>query len=150
MSATYSTPHCSAGSLTHWARTGIEPASSWILVGFLTHWTTAGTPLSFYSSSIMPLIILRLALGLLHVLCQPALPLHLVNSSLCSGTELKCYPLLEPAVTLWPPSLHYHIFFNFMKLSQLVMISVTNFFPLGSQYSGERICPFWSLFYHSS
>ena len=36
--------HSNAGSLTHWARTGMEPASSWILVGFLTHWTTLGTP----------------------------------------------------------------------------------------------------------
>ena len=25
-----------AGSLTHWARPGIEPASSWILVGFIS------------------------------------------------------------------------------------------------------------------
>ena len=31
-------------SLTHWARPGIIPASSWILVGFLIHWVTVGTP----------------------------------------------------------------------------------------------------------
>ena len=30
------TPHGNARSLTHWARSGIEPAYSWILVGFLT------------------------------------------------------------------------------------------------------------------
>ena len=28
--------------LTHWARPGIEPASSWILVGFLTCWAATG------------------------------------------------------------------------------------------------------------
>ena len=32
------------GSLTHWVRPGIKPASSWILAWFLTHWTTRGTP----------------------------------------------------------------------------------------------------------
>ena len=31
------------GSLAHWGRPGIEPASSWILVGFLTHSATTGT-----------------------------------------------------------------------------------------------------------
>ena len=36
--------HGSAGSLTHWARPGIEPSSSWILVGFVTHGATAGIP----------------------------------------------------------------------------------------------------------
>ena len=36
-SATYTTAHLHhAGSLTHWARPGMELASSWILVGFIT------------------------------------------------------------------------------------------------------------------
>ena len=35
-SATYTTAHSNAGSLTHWVRPGIEPTSSWILVGFAT------------------------------------------------------------------------------------------------------------------
>ena len=35
-SATYTTAHGNTKSLTHWARPGIEPASSWILVGFVT------------------------------------------------------------------------------------------------------------------
>ena len=30
--------------LTYWAKPGIKPTSSWILVGFLTHWATRGTP----------------------------------------------------------------------------------------------------------
>ena len=29
--------------LTHWARPGMEAASSWILFGILTHWATVGT-----------------------------------------------------------------------------------------------------------
>ena len=36
MSATYATAHSNTRSLTHWAKPGIKPASSWILVGFIT------------------------------------------------------------------------------------------------------------------
>ena len=36
--------HGNAGSLTHWARPGIKPISSWILAGFITCWATVGTP----------------------------------------------------------------------------------------------------------
>ena len=36
-SVTYNTAHCNAGSLTHWARPGIEPETSWFLVGFINH-----------------------------------------------------------------------------------------------------------------
>ena len=36
MSATYTTAHGSAGSLTHWRRPGIEPTFSWTLVRVLT------------------------------------------------------------------------------------------------------------------
>ena len=35
-SRTYTTAHGNAGSLTHWARPGIEPTSLWILVGFVS------------------------------------------------------------------------------------------------------------------
>ena len=35
-SATYTTAHGNAGSLTHRVRPGIEPTSSWILVGFVS------------------------------------------------------------------------------------------------------------------
>ena len=43
--STIYTAACSnAGSLTHWVRPEIKPASSWILVGFLTCWATMGTP----------------------------------------------------------------------------------------------------------
>ena len=36
MSATYTIAHGNAGSLTHWVRPAIEPAFSWILVGFIS------------------------------------------------------------------------------------------------------------------
>ena len=34
-SATYTTAHGNTGSLTHWARPGVEPPTSWFLVGFV-------------------------------------------------------------------------------------------------------------------
>ena len=43
-SATYTTAHGNAGSLTHGARPGIEPTTSLFLVGFANHCTTTGTP----------------------------------------------------------------------------------------------------------
>ena len=50
-SATHTTAHGNAGSLTHWARPGIKPLTSWFLVGFVNHWATIGTPSSYNSDS---------------------------------------------------------------------------------------------------
>ena len=36
VSATYTTAHGNIGPLTHWARPGIKPATSWLLVGFIS------------------------------------------------------------------------------------------------------------------
>ena len=36
VSVTYTTAHSTTGSLTHWARPGIKPASSWIPIGFIS------------------------------------------------------------------------------------------------------------------
>ena len=44
VSATYTTAHSNNGSLTHWARPGIDPPSSWIIVGFVNCWALPGTP----------------------------------------------------------------------------------------------------------
>ena len=50
--ATLHHSHSNVGSLTHRARPGIEPASSWKLVESVIHWATTGTPKlqSSYSS----------------------------------------------------------------------------------------------------
>jgi len=42
-SATYTTAQSNAGFLTHWSRPEIEPASSWMLAGFVNHWAMIGT-----------------------------------------------------------------------------------------------------------
>ena len=44
VSSTYTITHGNARSLTHQARPGIEPATSWFLVGFAKHRATMGTP----------------------------------------------------------------------------------------------------------
>ena len=49
MSATHTTAHSNARSLTQWARAGIEPETSWFLVRFINHWATTGTPKLFLS-----------------------------------------------------------------------------------------------------
>ena len=41
---TYATACGNTQPLTHWASPGTKPTSSWLLVGFLTHWATLGTP----------------------------------------------------------------------------------------------------------
>ena len=43
--ATYTAAPGNAGSVTHWARPGIKPESSWMLVGFVTRWAITGTPI---------------------------------------------------------------------------------------------------------
>ena len=44
VSVTYTTAHSNVRSLTYWVRPVIETASSWILVRFVDHWATTGTP----------------------------------------------------------------------------------------------------------
>ena len=41
--------HSNTRSLTHWARPGIKPTSSWFPVRFLKHWATKETPHSTFS-----------------------------------------------------------------------------------------------------
>ena len=53
-SATYATACSSTGSLIHWARPGIVPAYSWILVRFLICWATMETsPQPFLEETIL-------------------------------------------------------------------------------------------------
>ena len=54
VSVTYTTAHGNAGSLTHWERPEIVPATSWFLVRFIsavTHWELSSLPISFLSPS---------------------------------------------------------------------------------------------------
>ena len=48
MSTTYTKAHSNARSQTHWARPGIEPMSSWILVGFIPAESQWELPLIYF------------------------------------------------------------------------------------------------------
>jgi len=48
VSVTYTTAHGNARFLTHWARSGIKPATSWFLVRFVNHCALTGTPITDY------------------------------------------------------------------------------------------------------
>ena len=85
-SVTYTTAQGNAGSLTHWVRAGIEPASSWILVGFITtepRWELS----SFYSYPINSEQLGTLSLGLFPIM---PVSLNLVGLLLCSPLVNIC------------------------------------------------------------
>ena len=48
VSVTYPTAHSNTRYLIHWSRSGIEPATSWILVRFVNRWAMTGTPQCFF------------------------------------------------------------------------------------------------------
>ena len=50
--AAYLAACSNVGSLTPWLRSGIQPASSWMLAGYLSHWATR-TPGFFFFNSYM-------------------------------------------------------------------------------------------------
>ena len=50
-SATYTTAHSNTRPLTHWARLGIEPTSSWMLIRFINRWAMMGTMFRYIKSS---------------------------------------------------------------------------------------------------
>ena len=47
-SATYTTVHGNTRSLTHWARPGIEPSTSWFLVGFFSTMPRQELPITLF------------------------------------------------------------------------------------------------------
>ena len=79
---TYATAHSNIGYLTHRERPGIEPATSWFLIGFVNHWATTGTPstpsfissyhgLILFISRVNPLpVLLPFADFIIHSLCD--------------------------------------------------------------------------------
>ena len=48
VSVTYPTAHSNTRYLIHWSKSGIEPATSWILVRFVNRWAMTGTPQCFF------------------------------------------------------------------------------------------------------
>ena len=109
-----------ARSLTHWARPGIEPASSWMLVRFVNCWATTGTPKFEILKAIWH--------GTPHVITEAHfLPLGLLSStarlspSQASGRAHSLFSLLSiqkasaPGHNLTPGWEGEGVFYNFLR-----------------------------------
>ena len=103
-SVTYTTTHGKARSPSQWVRPGIEPKSSWMLVGFVHHWAMTAPPISQtlimapfplnYSSIFSDLLhvetrhsgnrMSRSYQGEHHVIYREVFPFYLSLCSLCS------------------------------------------------------------------
>ena len=57
-SATYTTAHVNARSLTHRARPGTKPATSWFLVGSVNHCAAMRTPVSLFLCMVLDGVLL--------------------------------------------------------------------------------------------
>ena len=66
-SATYTTAHSNAGSLTHWERQEIKPVSSWMLTGFVSTEPCWELPFLFLKLSIQNLIFKYLMIWKKHI-----------------------------------------------------------------------------------
>ena len=86
--------HCSSQQcqiLNPWARPRMEPASSLILVGFVTHWAMTGTLIcsafwiQFLNKTMINLVLLRWKLLLQWLYVETPVPTH--------ATEWKCWEL---------------------------------------------------------
>ena len=99
-SVTYTTAHGNARSLTHWARPGIEPKSSWILVGFVTTEPQQ-------NSSLLTVLILLLSHPVLRIRFQ-----NLLSTASCGPVQVTSEPhsgLPTPSVGpffIHPPHRH--------------------------------------------
>jgi len=113
-SATYTTAHGNAGSLTHWARPGIEPSTSWFLVGFVNHWATTGTPLPLFIRAFISVSDLPSWPNLILINSQRP---HLQTTTLearastdgfWGDTTLQSMWLLNKSLT-WTGTSHWHV-----------------------------------------
>ena len=112
-SVTYTTVHGNTRSLTHWVRPGVEPKSSWMLVGFITtepqqnshlsschHLLTPTCPIvnSDFTSSgkvYLPLCLANLGCLLHHFLYHNFLVTHLSSVSPTCPQPRTTYPNIK-------------------------------------------------------
>ena len=59
-----------AGSLAYWVGPGIEPSSSWILVGFASFWATMGTTCFLFKNEIFEVLLWWSRLRIQHCHCS--------------------------------------------------------------------------------
>ena len=94
MSATYTTAHGNARSLTHWARPGIKPATSWFLVGFVNHCAMMGVPQVSVSLAIWPSR-------------KFSWPQHLVPAHLWMWWVFSCFSITVKFLFAWNRKLYF-------------------------------------------
>ena len=81
--------HSNAESLTHWARPGIGPKTSWFLVKFVNHWAAMGTPYNTLLSTLVTTLYWS-SLELIHLITESSYPS--TNNLLChKGTPLLTF-----------------------------------------------------------
>ena len=84
-SSAYTTAH---GDLIHWARSGIEPATSWMLVRFVNRWAMMGTPsYTFYCMIAAPFI--------QSLLCARGTKPNLIFAVITAGRDFYCHAVLQ-------------------------------------------------------
>ena len=125
-SATYTTAHSNTGSLTQWARPGMEPVSSWILARFVNHWAMMGTPPNS--------IFLALILTWVAAFCAQ-LPTKVSNWQFCQSFKLTRVKQNHPSY-LPPPRINFHGF----------ILLILPFLSLASPFLQScRLIPSWPL-----
>ena len=80
-SVPYATVLSKAESLAHWMRPGIEPASSWMLVGFVNCWATTGAPVFSFLRNFPTTHIVTIPVYIPTTVQQGSL--HTVSSIIC-------------------------------------------------------------------
>ena len=123
--------HSNSESLMQWTRPGIKPSSSWILVEFINHWATRGTPK--IPDSLTQIICSDSAYTLLRGTMKRA---QAWDSHLAGGGVGRCEFQLYHLRTLW--TLMYS--FAFLNLSSFhgLDVRIRNHKALGSWETLQR------------
>ena len=116
---TYTTAHCNARSLTHWARPGVQPTSSWILVDLFPLCHSRNSPGKILNREICSLIYSFLSIGAVETLFNFTKKTQ--KTKLCTACLSSWFQRIN---------LRVRIFHQFSNIFPLLW-----FFLLGSYYS---------------
>ena len=147
LSVTYTTARGNADSLTHWVRPGTDPASSRILVGFVTHGATMGT-LKYHIVLICISLMIQnehhLMCLLVHFTCSLV---KLLFTSIFCPVFLNCWPFNSWFIGVLP------VFWKKNSLSAILIASISSqaiaclFIFLPVYFDEQKFQLQWSLMY---
>ena len=114
-SAMYTTVHSSVGYLTHWAKSGIEPATSWFLVGFVSAAPRWGLPLPCFCLLFVVNMIINEthAHSKIQAVCKYTS--FLLVDTLCLSLVLPISCISFQKFTWKPMCTHTHMHFMFVE-----------------------------------